>query len=61
MPTHRSHRRRHLSGFSIHELLIVIVLVVFTLSLNLPLADAAARRTARRMQNSTQLRGIHQG
>ena len=59
MPTHRS--RRRLSGFSIHELLVVIVLVVFTLSLNLPLADAAARRTARRMQNSTQLRGIHQG
>ena len=56
-----SHVRRRQSGFSIHELLIVIVLVVFTLSLNLPLADAAARRTARRMQNSTQLRGIHQG
>lgn len=59
MPSPRARRRQ--SGFSIHELLIVIVLVVFTLSLNLPLADAAARRTARRMQNSTQLRGMHQG
>lgn len=61
MPTPRPHRRRRLSGFSIQELLVVMALVVFMLSLNLPLADAAARRTARRMQNSTQLRGIHQG
>ena len=51
---------RRQSGFTIHELLIVIVLVMVMVSINLPV-DAASRRTARRMQNSTQLRGIHQG
>ena len=37
----------------------MIVLVMVVVSFNVPV-DAAARRTARRMQNSTQLRGIHQ-
>lgn len=55
----RSSLRRQ-SGFSIQELLVVIVLVMVMVSMNVPV-DAAARRTARRMQNSTQLRGIHQG
>ena len=57
MSTSRNRRR---SGFTIHELLVVIVLVMVVVAFNVP-ADAAARRTARRMQNSTQLRGIHQG
>ncbi len=52
--------RRRQSGFTIQELLVVIVLVMVLVSFNVPV-DAASRRTARRMQNSTQLRGIHQG
>lgn len=52
-------RNRRCSGFTIHELLVVMVLVLVVVAFNVP-ADAAARRTARRMQNSTQLRGIHQ-
>lgn len=58
MPTHATRRRQ--SAFTIQDLLVVIVLVVITISINVPV-DAASRRTARRMQNSTQLRGIHQG
>jgi len=57
---HTLSARRRQSGFSIHELLVVIVLVMVVVAFNVPV-DAAARRTARRMQNSTQLRGIHQG
>lgn len=52
-------RLRRQSGFTIQELLVVIVLVMVVVSFNVPV-DAAARRTARRMQNSTQVRGIHQ-
>lgn len=37
-----------------------MVLVMVMVAFNVPV-DAASRRTARRMQNSTQLRGIHQG
>ncbi len=48
------------AGFSIVELLVVIVVITAMLAIQLP-SNAAARRTARRMQNSTQLRGIHQG
>lgn len=50
---------RHASGFTIFELLVVIVCVAAILATQIP-TQAAARRTARRMQNSTQLRGIHQ-
>jgi type II secretory pathway pseudopilin PulG len=53
------HHRRS-AGFSITDLLIVIVVIAAMLVMQIP-TDAAARRTARRMQNSTQLRGIHQG
>ncbi|MFK7790214.1 MAG: hypothetical protein AB8C95_12075 [Phycisphaeraceae bacterium] len=53
-------QRRRQSGFTFQELLVVMVLVVVVVAFNVPV-DAASRRTARRMQNSTQLRGIHQG
>lgn len=53
----KTNRRR--SGFTITDMLAVTMAVVVVLATQLP-ADAAARRTARRMQNSTQLRGIHQ-
>ncbi len=43
-------------GFSLIELLVVILLIGILLP-----ALGAARRTARQMQNNTQLRGIHQG
>jgi len=58
MPSHA--RRRRSAGFSITDLLVVVVVVACMLALQLP-TDAASRRTAKRMQNSTQLRGIHQG
>ena len=59
MPT-KPHSLRRTHAFTITDLLVVIVLIAAMLAIQLP-ADAAARRTARRMQNSTQLRGIHQG
>ena len=43
-------------GFSIVELLVLILLIGILLP-----ALGAARRTARQMANNTQLRGIHQG
>lgn len=58
MPRNVSARRA--AGFSIVDLLVVIVCITALLAIQIP-TDAAARRTARRMQNSTQLRGIHQG
>lgn len=57
MPRNTSSRRA--AGFSIVDLLVVIVCITALLAVQIP-TDAAARRTARRMQNSTQLRGIHQ-
>jgi len=55
----RSTRSRK-SGFTLIELLVVISIIALLIAILLP-ALGAARRTARRMQNSTQLRGIHQG
>jgi len=55
----RSTRPRK-SGFTLIELLVVISIIALLIAILLP-ALGAARRTARRMQNSTQLRGIHQG
>lgn len=52
--------KRRQAGFSLLDLMVVIVCIAAVLSVQIP-ADAASRRTARRMQNSTQLRGIHQG
>eukprot|EP00752_Nemacystus_decipiens_P013739 g12192.t1 len=52
--------RTRQSGFTLIELLVVISIIALLIAILLP-ALGAARRTARRMQNSTQLRGIHQG
>lgn len=52
--------RRNPKGFTLIELLVVISIIALLIAILLP-ALGAARRTARRMQNSTQLRGIHQG
>lgn len=47
-------------GFTLIELLVVISIIALLIALLLP-ALGAARKTARQLQNSTQLRGIHQG
>ncbi|MGB0766935.1 MAG: type II secretion system protein [Phycisphaeraceae bacterium] len=51
--------RSRRSGFTLIELLVVISIIALLIAILLP-ALGAARRTARRMQNSTQTRGIHQ-
>ncbi|MFN3167579.1 MAG: type II secretion system protein [Phycisphaeraceae bacterium] len=56
----RSPSRTRIKGFTLIELLVVISIIALLIAILLP-ALGAARRTARRMQNSTQLRGIHQG
>lgn len=51
------HPRR---GFTLIELLVVVSIIALLIAILLP-ALGAARQSARQIQNSTQLRGIHQG
>lgn len=48
------------STFNLRELVSLIVLSIFIIALSVPTGEAAGR-SSRRMQNSSQLRGIHQG
>lgn len=52
--------QRRFNGFTLIELLVVISIIALLIAILLP-ALGAARRSARQMANSTQLRGVHQG
>lgn len=54
------HFRHFRRGFTLIELLVVISIIALLIAILLP-ALSSARQSARQMQNSTHLRGIHQG
>ncbi len=53
-------KNRHRSGMTIREVLIILVCIVVMAVLLLP-GLARVRRVSRKITNTTQLRGIHQG